>query len=313
MTSRTNGTRKTRRLRVLLTLVLATALAANADDSSEKKPGIDTVVITAQKRRELDRQISHFVFGAVVSYMNDSLERWDTPICPLVAGLSGDRGEFVFTRVTEIAKAAHAHLGEEHCKPNFYIVVTAYPDLLLAKWVKRDIGLVNNCNGMGYIKSFLHSRQPVRVFYNAVFRSSTGMNHSLDTAGTDLIGLNLPFNLSPCAAVDPHPPDSRLRYGVVQELSSVIVVVDSTKTTNINIGQLTDYVALLGLAQIKPEANPGTAPSILNLFRETGLPAPQGLSPWDEAFLHSLYTTDQTSTLQVSVIKGRMLDELANH
>src|SRR5882757_9381213 len=108
------GTRKTRRLRVLLTLVLATALAANADESSEKKPGIDTVVITAQKRRELDRQISHFVFGAVVAYMNDSLERWDTPICPLVAGLSRDRGELVFTRVTEIAKAAHAHLGEAH-------------------------------------------------------------------------------------------------------------------------------------------------------------------------------------------------------
>ena len=94
---------------------------------------------------------------------------------------------------------------------------------------------------------------------------------------------------------------------------SVIVVVDNTKTTNINIGQLADYVALLGLAQIKPKTNPGTASTILNLFRETGQPAPQGLSPWDEAFLHALYTTDQTSTLQVSVIKGRMLDELAGH
>ncbi|MBV8806245.1 MAG: hypothetical protein JO042_14400 [Sinobacteraceae bacterium] len=52
----------------------------------------DTVTIEAQRKREIKHQISHFVSSVVVSYLNDSLERWDTPICPLVAGLSRERG-----------------------------------------------------------------------------------------------------------------------------------------------------------------------------------------------------------------------------
>ena len=37
---------------------------------------------------------------------------------------------------------------------------------------------------------------------------------------------------------------------------------------------------------------------------------PEGLSPWDQSFLRSLYTTNQQSVLQVSLIKSRMMQQI---
>jgi hypothetical protein len=62
---------------------------------------MDTVTIEAERERQLKRQISKFVSGTLVTYLYSSLARWDTPICPLVAGLPSDRGEFVLSRVSK--------------------------------------------------------------------------------------------------------------------------------------------------------------------------------------------------------------------
>lgn len=291
--------------RLLLSMAAATFLVLPIFLNSARSAEPDTVTIQATKERELKSQISQFVAGAVFTYLNDSLERWNTPICPLVAGLPKERGEFVLERVSEIARDAHAPLGSEHCKPNLYIVVSDNPDDLLKKWSKRDVSLFNTCNGMGYVREFMHSRQPIRAYYNAKF-SSEGAENATDFL--EMQGLRFDFSANPCMASG--GMDTRLRYGSVQNLTSVIVIVDSRQTTNINMGQLADYIAMVGLAQIRVEANTGTAPTILGLFRQ---PHPQipGLSPWDKAFLHSLYTTDQASTLEVVMIKRRMFEQIA--
>ena len=269
----------------------------------ETRSTLDTVTINARREREIKRQINKFVSGAVFTYLHDSLERWNRPVCPLVAGLPTERGEFILARVSQIARESNAPLGSEHCRPNLYIVVTDIPDLLLEKWSKRDRRMFNNCNGMGYVKEFMHSRQPVRVFYNAKF-STAGSERG--ASALELDGFHIDFS-NECIASG--AAGTRLRYGAIQELTSVIVVVDSRQTTNRNMGQLADYVAMVGLAHIRLEGDTGTAPSILRLFRESD-PLPQGLSPWDAAFLHSLYATTQSSVLEVSMIKRRMFDQI---
>ena len=121
-----------------------------------------------------------------------------------------------------------------------------------------------------------------------------------------LDGVNIPVP-SDCLATG--PGDTWLHHGAVQELTSVIIVVDGRQTTKINMGQLADYIAMIGLAQIRVQADTGTAPSILHLFQGSD-PQPLGLSPWDEAFLHSLYTTDQSSVLEVTIIEDRMFEQI---
>lgn len=277
---------------------------------SNTAQGMETITIEAQreKEKELKRQISKFVSSAVFGYLHDSLERWDTPICPLVAGLPREKGEFMLARISQIARDSRALLGAEHCEPNLFVVITNDPDHLVEKWWKRDRRLLSTCNGMGYVKEFLHSKRPVRAYYNAKFRSTDGMVR--DPSGLSVIGLNFDFSANPCVAGG--AAGSRLSYGAVQALTSVIIVVDSTRTTDLTMGQIADYVAMVGLAHIRLDADTGTASTILSLFRDADL-RPQELSVWDQSFLRSLYTTSQSSVLQVNVIKGRMFDQIVGH
>jgi len=283
---------------ILLPLRLVSAQSAQVSP--------DTVTIEARRARELQRQINQFVYGVATTYMHDSLERWNTPMCPLVAGLPRERGEFVLARVSQIARDSHVPLGTEHCKPNLYIVISDSPDHLLDRWSRRDKRMFNTCNGMGYVNDFMHSRQPIRVYYNAKFSSGNG---NRDPSSLDLDGLRFDFAATGgCVAAG--SGDTNLSYGAVQQLTSVIIVVDSRRITNINIGQLADYVAMVGLAQVHLSPDTGTAPTILSLFREPE-PQIQGLSPWDAAFLQGLYTTSQSSTLQVVMIKRRMFEKIS--
>jgi hypothetical protein len=73
-----------------------------------------------------------------------------------------------------------------------------------------------------------------------------------------------------------------------------------------------DYIASVRLAQIRLDTDTGTAPTILRVFRDTEVQV-QGLSPWDRAFLYSLYTTSQSSVLEVTTIKRRMFEQIIAH
>lgn len=273
--------------------------------SSDGKPTMET--ITVEARRELERQVSHYVSTIVVHSEFDSLARWNEPICPLVAGLPRERGEFILGRISQIATTVHAPLAGEHCKANFYVVVTPNPDLLLKKWWHRNPSLFNTPNGMGYLNSFLHTQRPIRCWYNAELRSSDGGAVSPDTLTMGLSGSGLAMMQAPTNRAH---AATRLEYTAVQSLSSVIIVVDITRTRNLTMGQLADYIAMVGFTEIRIDADLGGAPTILRLFQES-TDSPQGLSAWDQAFLDSVYNTSQASVLQTSSIKTSMLKRIA--
>ena len=277
-------------------------VAAIPGYSRQTPSTLATVTIQARRDREIKRQITKFVSGGIVTYVDDSLERWNTPICPLVAGLPSKPAEFIRARVSQVARDSHAPLGSEHCAPNLVVVITNEPDLLLEEWNKRE-RLFNTCHGLGPVRRFLHSRQPVRVFYNAKLTSTGGPGAGALT----LAGVNGPVS-SDCGDTA-STVDTWVHRGFVQELTSVIIVVDGRQTANLSMGQLADYIAMVGLAQIRLQADTGTAPSILHLFQGSG-PQPPGLSPWDEAFLQSLYSTDQSSVVEVPIIEDRMFKQI---
>jgi hypothetical protein len=94
----------------------------------------------------------------------------------------------------------------------------------------------------------------------------------------------------------------------------VLVIVDRTRLQGVSRGQLADYIAMVGFAEIKPDARlDGEIPTILRLFEGAPQAAPAGLSEWDEAFLRSLNSrkgpwrrglarTDQLALNMVSLI-----------
>jgi hypothetical protein len=274
--------------------------------SSTAKPSLET--ITVEARRKLDHEVTDYVAAVVVRYLHDSLVRWNAKVCPLVAGLDRERGEFVLARISQNAAAAHAPLAGEHCAPNFFVVVTTEPDLLLRKWWRRDRRMFNTNNGMGAVNRFLQSQRPIRVWHNATFTSSDGAPLSAESFNSGGFGPGLTMYQN--VPTNTMPDDTRLRHTAVQALGSVIVIVDAKKVQDLNVAQMADYVSMVGLAEINPDAELGDTPSILSVFKASKEP-PQGLTSWDRAFLYSLYNTNQASVMQISMIKTEMLKQVA--
>ena len=284
---------RTRAVLLMLLCVLSFGVAA------EEKPAeteLGELTVEALRDREvLERKVSTYVSSITVGRRHEALARWQSPICPLVAGLPAEKGKFVFTRLSEVIDGAGARLDKEGCGPNLLVVMTFEPEALLKKWWGDSHTLFNNDRGVGGIKRTIATPAPVRVFYNAC-SIAPGMAKSLAKLGK-----------ADCGA---GTPGSRLVWDVVRMLYSVIVVVDLGKIDSVKIGALTDYIAMSALAQVRMNEEPDETPTILRLFNVTDAERPQGLSPWDAAFLKSLYQTDSSAVMQVAAVKRQMVDDL---
>lgn len=287
--------------------------SATNQSSPEAAIQLQAVTIRGTRAgRELARQVDHFVTSKVFQLSGESLIRWDTPICPLAQGLPAAFNEYIQSHITQVALAARAPVAGKHCRANLYVFASSHPDQLLSKLWKKNPGMYGAPNGLGGPESFVHSRRPVRVWYNA---ESKCQSASGDSAGVVSMGMNSgmsqpagrPIDMSAgmCSNVD-----TRLNYAGVNSVSSAFIVVDLSQMREITTRQLADYVAMVGLAQFRTNTDPGKAPTILRLFQGPSHP-PLGLSPWDRALLYSLYNTDQQSTAQVSEMEDTVLTRVA--
>jgi hypothetical protein len=279
-----------------------TAVPLQQPASKSSKSDLETVTITAKRQQELiERQISKFVSSITLSARDESLARWQAPICPLVAGMTREAGEFVLARLSEVAREAGAPLAPEQCTPNFLVILTSEPDLLLKRWWARNPRLFNDERGIGGIHHFVTTHRPVRVWYNATSACAEGPQTTYAVDG----GMTYP-SCSHGALT------SRLTWASVRKISLAIVVADTNLVKDLSVGQLADYIAMVGMAQIRESAKPGDAPTILRLFNESDAARPAGLSRWDLAFLKSLYATAPANVTQIAEIKFNMDGTLAH-
>lgn len=275
-------------------------VAAAADTpaiADTPKNAVDSTTVVGQRdRATIEREVGTFVNAVALKPGSESLARWQPqiPLCPLVAGMPQKDGEFMLARVSKIAAAAGAPLAPEHCKGNFYIVVTGDPEGVLKAWMKRDVRMFGDETDQGgtKIREF-NADNPVRVWYNTEF-------YELD--GTPLGNMEGRTDLSARA--------TRLEINSYRALSSIIAIVDARRMKGVSYGQVAAYLAMVGMLQMRPQANVGDAPSILSLFAGTGK-APPGLTAWDEAFLKAVYTTRITDRAQIAAIKTAMVQDVA--
>jgi hypothetical protein len=284
-------------------LLLATlAIAEQPVKPSDQQSNAELNTITVQSQRQtLKRQVSAFVSAIAVAPYTETPARWENPslICPLVAGLPGDDGEFILTRLSSIASAAGAPLGPASCKPNFYVIITSQPDELLKAWNQRDTRMFGE-EGSTKLRRFLHAPIPIRVWYNATLNTSEGVPLGVVSEGP-LKGI--PNNLRAMGF--------RLTRDEVRVPSSVIVLIDARRLGGATYGQLAAYIAMVGLAEIRLDAHLGDAPSILQLFNTSGRRPPPALSPWDQAFIKALYYTEHTDPGQLGEIEISVVKDLA--
>jgi hypothetical protein len=300
--------------------------AAATTPSSAPASQLAEVTVTA-RRIELEKRVSKFV-NQIAATENgaEGLARWQKPsVCPLVSGLPQQDGEFILERVSEIARGAGVPLADEHCRPNFYILVTGQPEDLLREMEKRNRVYTFGVDASFYppvetpasvVDEFIKTPRPVRVWYTADEKDAWGK--PLAYCQSNLVVAECP-QAGP-AACDPNrylrcgtaiAGGSHLVLSSMWTFSRVFVIVDQTRLQGVTVGQLADYVAMSGFAKLKPGAHLDDAPTILKLFDGSPQAAPTGMTEWDQTFLKSLYATEQTSKLQRSQIAHTMVREIA--
>jgi hypothetical protein len=284
-----------RHVAVALALSFAAGLACAAAPNK-----VTEEVIVEGTRPEIEKRAYTFVTGVTHDgYRTKSLARWNQPICPLVAGIPVDQGEFILRGVSQAALAAGAPLGPEDCKANFHVVVTSDPDRLMVLWCKRAPRLFGG-ESPAAVRRVMGTPRPIRIWYNAQQVCGAGWTATADAGGV----IGQMFAGGSCRAKDTH-----LKFTAVRPISSVIVLVDFDDVQTMKLGALTDYISMVGLAEVDLDGNWGDAPTVLRLFSNTADLAAQRLSAWDRGFLKALYHTPQKSRFQRSEISRSMVRE----
>lgn len=283
---------------------IAHAQSAAAPDSPNSR-SLDAVNVTARRSRELVQRVEKFV-GQVAALENDeSVPRWKAPVCPLVDGLPQSEGEFVLGRISEVARTAGITLAGEHCHPNLYIIVSQDPQRLLENTTEANLLVMFGSVGPTVINEFISTARPVRVWYKTSMESSLG----LPLGDTNPVP---PPSLFAPRTVSQSNTSAHITTNVVYNLSTVVAVVDRARLKGLSRGQFADYIAMVGLADVKPGAPLGDAPTILRLFDGTPQEAPAGMSNWDQAFLKSLYETVHNSRLQRKAMARTIVHDITH-
>jgi hypothetical protein len=290
--------------------------APTATQHAPAKAGLPAVTIEAAKERVLRREVHRFVATVVVRPTDETLWRWNTPVCPLVAGFPTAFAEFILRRISTAAIDAHAPLAGKVCHPNLFVIATNAPDLLLKKWFAREPLMYDTRNGFGPVKRFLESQRPVRVWYNTDLGCEDG--GPVSPGGSELAigsmvrpqGQGGDTSFAPGAPTCTDGIDTHLNYADTRDIFSALLVIDGRQLKKVDIQQLADYVALAGLAHVRLDVDPGAAPTILRLFAGRGTPPP-GLTRWDRALLYSLYNTRQQDKQQLGDMESTMVSRIA--
>jgi hypothetical protein len=265
----------------------------------------DEVIVSAERAR-LAPRVGAFVNEISVLGPWEGLARWRIPVCPQVTGLPLDNGESILERISEVARETGVPLAGEICRPNLFVFVTREPTQLLKEMENRARAATFGHASTADIDQFIATPRVARVWYN----STTATSDSFKAAAgfppfTQITGTGSLENVT-----TDWEKASHVTRTTERAFADVYIVIDMDRLQGVAVGQFADYVAMLGLAEIKRGAQVGDAPTILRLFDGAPQAALPRMSDWDQAFIKSVYETDQRVTVQQSEIAQGMLREI---
>lgn len=258
---------------------------------SERAVQLDDLEVTG---RRMDSLIRSFVDEVAAPNAGRGIARWDGSICVGVANLRGDAARYIVDRVSTVAEDVGLTPGTPGCSPNLMIIATDDGGTLAAHMVdshKRALrmGGTGMDRGGAALRRFQETDRPVRWWQVSMpINSETGQR-----------AISLPGECqAPCTSPMDHAPAistfsaSRLRTQIVDNIFRTIVILDVDDISQVSITQLADYIAMVSLAQIDPEADTSAYASILNVFDDASISL--GLTEWDKAYLSGLYNAERS-------------------
>ncbi len=259
---------------------------------------LDDVVVDGRPLREAT---TDFIDRVMATPRARGAAVWQDRVCLGVGNLQRPVAEALIDRVSDVAVSVGLDLGRPGCEPRVFIVFAedadaAARDLVETRGRRFRIGLSGADRGEAAVEAFLASDRPVRWWQaSAPVNADTGVVAGRYPGRTAFSGppggITRPSDLGSYGA---STFGSRMRSPIRDDLSQVVIIVDIDQVEGVDFGQLADYLAVISLAQIDPDVDPGPYDSILGLFAHPES-APAGLTDWDRAFLEGLYGAEQTA------------------
>lgn len=296
----------------MIALLLAAALSASPPDliptpvnlvqavPQDAPTSLEDVTVTG---RRLENIVSDFVGEVAEPNRDRGLARWDRRVCVGVANLKVEAAQYIADRVSTVAEDLGLNPGAPGCAPNILIVATTDGSGLAEALVgERPRAFRMGGSGMdrggSALDDFVQTERPVRWWQMAMPVDSESGELATRIPGycrddCDAVPAGQSQNLKYAPTISVFAA-SRLRTQIVDRLSRAIVIIDVDEVAGVSVQQLADYVAMVALTQVDPDADVGAFDSILNLFQS---PDPAtGLTNWDTAYLEGVYASEQART-----------------
>lgn len=281
-----------------LSVLAATQLSAQVPlqetrTASEATSGDETVIVRGRRLGELEFDIRDFVrdfVGEVAApAQSRGLARWHGSVCVGVSNLEQNAAQYLADRISYQATVVGLAVGEPGCQPDVVVIFATNARELASYLVENHRGAFRPSASVGSMSRSRSALEEFALSDNAVrwWHLSTPVGALDGQRATHLPSVD-GFQNYPWVRVS---GPSRLHSGIIDRLSSVIIIVDSTKLAGTTWQQLGDYLAVISLAQIELNADPRAFDSILNLFSNPA--AYSGLTDWDQSYLHALYSINQ--------------------
>jgi len=254
--------------------------------SAPKDPG-EQITITGQKLKEALRG---FVNSVTQIGPTDQLAHWDREICPRIAGLDETQTEYVFQRMSRIAREVGIKTSRRGCATMLTIVVTRDTSTI-ARVIAEDFPS-DNIQVRNWLRKFREAPGPVR-WISLVNECGVGCVEG-DERGRGIGAL----------------PNSRLEKATRPRLQAMVILVESARLEGVTIGQLADYLSLVALSNPPVDA-PQDRRSILGLFNASDADKPAAeLTNVDLSLLISLYNIREEFGADRQ--RGSMVTRMAN-
>jgi hypothetical protein len=272
------------RLRIVALALLAGLVGAPAlAQTATPEPNEDTTQVAdvVVQGRRVEEAVSAFVNEVADPPRGTRLARWDRTVCVGAMNLSPDYAQYMVDRVSQIAVGIGLDVGEPGCRPEVMIIASDNGAALAQRLVRdnptgfRPASALTD-RGSAALRAFQSSDEPIRWWH-------VSMPVSVDT-GEAAVALH--GEAPPTVAVR---DASRLRSNVRDDLKRVVIIVDVSKVGSVSFRALSDYVAMVALAQINSGTDLERYPTVLNLFSDRE--AVTGLTDWDLDYLSGLYTS----------------------
>lgn len=262
----------------LNSLALGAALALSAGVAlAQTTPPADTgpeIVVTGNP--DLDGQVRDFV-GALTVAPSGQLSRFERAICPAAVGVAPGQKEAVTARIRRVAQAANIAVAKGKCTPNVLLVVTDDKAVFLEAMLKKHPDYFGDMSPKE-VRKLARAPGPAAAWHvQGPKVSADGVE--LSEGGRD------PY-INRTTRVD-----SRITSAARPQFAAAAVVVEAKALDGLTTLQLADYAAMRAFSRGDPSKRPGTAPTILKVLETPmGEEVPITMTPWDLAFLRSLYS-----------------------